>query len=81
MRPITVRFFAAAADAAGTSETTLEIPENAQLAEALDLLERRFPSLASIRPHCTVFINDAHTENQDLSDARTLDILPPFAGG
>lgn len=81
MRPITVRFFAAAAEAAGTNETTLELPENTQLTQALDLLEQRFPSLAAIRPHCTVFINDAHTKNQDLSDARTLDILPPFAGG
>lgn len=81
MRLLTVRFFAAAADAAGTRESTIEVPDGATLDDALQIIDSTYPRVTKIRSQCTVFIDDMRTENPDISNARTLDILPPFAGG
>ncbi|WP_110589146.1 MoaD/ThiS family protein [Microbacterium suaedae] len=74
-----VRFFAAAEEAAGTaeetrSESTLDALRAALVAD--------HPGLGGILPRCAVLIDGARRDGDaTLTDTRTVDILPPFAGG
>ncbi|WOF24635.1 MoaD/ThiS family protein [Microbacterium betulae] len=76
---ITVRYFAAAEEAAGTAEerreeTTLDVLRLAVVAE--------HPALGSILPRCAVLVDGArHDADAPLGDATFVDVLPPFAGG
>jgi molybdopterin synthase sulfur carrier subunit len=80
---LSVRFFAAAAAAAGTEERRVEVTPTTSLGDLLDRLgaeggERLARVLAS-----SSFLLDATAARRDatLGDAGTLDVLPPFAGG
>ena len=74
-----VRYFAAAAEAAGTdieerSETSLVALRTAVVAE--------HPALADILPRCAVLVDGVRTDGDlTLHDAELIDVLPPFAGG
>lgn len=81
MHVVTVRFYAAAAEAAGTHETTIEVPDDATVDDALQLVDSRYPKVAAMRSQCSVFVDDVQARTPQLGNARTLDILPPFAGG
>lgn len=80
----TVRYWAGARAAAGTSADEVEA---ATLADALaDLTARHDPGLAKVLGVCS-FVVDGHPVGSrdpatvDLSGARLVDVLPPFAGG
>lgn len=74
-----VRYFAAAADAAGVdaedrAETTLAALRAAVVAE--------HPALADILPKCAVMVDGVRSDDDvSLDDAQLIDVLPPFAGG
>lgn len=74
-----VRYFAAAAEAAGTDaeeriESTLAALRAAVVAE--------HPSLADILPRCAVMVDGVRTDgDMPLGDVELIDVLPPFAGG
>lgn len=74
-----VRYFAAAAEAAGAdaedrAEPTLTALRNAVLAE--------HPALADILPRCAILVDGVRTDGDtDLTAASLVDVLPPFAGG
>lgn len=74
-----VRYFAAAAEAAGTDgeerrESSLLALRTAVVAE--------HPALADILPRCAVMVDGVRTDGDlPLDDAELIDILPPFAGG
>lgn len=74
-----VRYFAAAAEAAGTdaedrSEHTLFALRAAVIAE--------HPALADILPRCAVLVDGIRADDdRPLDDAQLIDVLPPFAGG
>ena len=74
-----VRYFAAAAEAAGVdaeerSERSLFALRAAVVAE--------HPALADILPRCAVMVDGVRTDaDVILDDAELIDILPPFAGG
>jgi molybdopterin synthase catalytic subunit len=74
-----VRYFAAAAEAAGVDaedreETTLEALRAAVVAE--------HPALADILPRCAVMVDGVRSDDdRPLGDAELIDVLPPFAGG
>jgi molybdopterin converting factor small subunit len=76
---IRVRYFAAAAEAAGTdaeerSELTLLDLRAAIIAE--------HPALVDILPRCAVMVDGIRTDvDRPLDDAQLIDVLPPFAGG
>lgn len=89
---VTVRFYAAAADAAGTKETTLAIHTNPmQLDDFLEGLPRALPeagngtalNLSGVCAYSSFLINavQANPSESVLAPGDTLDILPPFAGG
>lgn len=74
-----VRYFAAAAEAAGVDaeergERTLLALRAAVVAE--------HPALVDILPRCAVMVDGVRADdNRPLDDAQLIDVLPPFAGG
>ena len=83
----TLRFWAAAREAAGTSE---EPYLAATLAEALDAAVARHGGsdgqLARVFARCAFVVDGAPASRRDpatveLSDGGTVEVLPPFAGG
>ena len=74
-----VRYFAAAAEAAGVDaderhEASLEALRAAVVAE--------HPALADILPRCAVMVDGVRSDDDRLlDDAQLIDVLPPFAGG
>jgi molybdopterin synthase catalytic subunit len=74
-----VRYFAAAAEAAGTdseerSERTLLALREAVVAQ--------HPALVDILPRCAVMVDGVRADDdRPLDDAHLIDVLPPFAGG
>lgn len=89
---VTVRFYAAAADAAGTKEKTVPLKaESTPLEAFLESLPGALeapghaggPSLSGVCGYSSFLINavQAKRGTATLSGGDTLDILPPFAGG
>ncbi|KQQ66733.1 MoaD/ThiS family protein [Microbacterium sp. Leaf320] len=76
---VRVRYFAAAAEAAGTDseergEGSLEQLRAAVVAE--------HPALADILPRCAVMVDGVRSDDdRSLDGAQLIDVLPPFAGG
>jgi molybdopterin converting factor small subunit len=86
MARVTIRYWAAAKDAAGTSEEVVEAETLAgALAEALacrpgnDRL-RQVMARSSFLVNALPTHRDAH-EATVLEDGSTIEVLPPFAGG
>lgn len=85
-----IRYFAAARAAAGTSEETRFVDGDTTLATLLKDLASANDTLAGVIPACSFLLNGSavtsrvaadHALAPALSDADTLDVLPPFAGG
>lgn len=75
----TVRYFAAAEEAAGRAEERRDEPTLAALREAL---AADHPDLEPILPRCAVLVDGRrHDYDTPLAPDATVDILPPFAGG
>lgn len=80
---VTVRYFAAARAAAGNDEETVRLRPGTTLAELVVRLGERDENLAKVLKRCS-FLCDGIAVRDDsaaLSDAQTVDVLPPFAGG
>ncbi len=81
---VTVRWFAAAGEAAGRPEESLEVDgattTRALLARAVDA---HGPGLARVLPACSVLVDGQLDEHRTrvLTPGVTVDVLPPFAGG
>jgi molybdopterin synthase sulfur carrier subunit len=75
----TVRYFAGARAAAGTSAEEIEAASVAQLVETLS---RREP-LARVLKACSFLVDGlaCREPSTPLTAASTVDVLPPFAGG
>jgi molybdopterin converting factor small subunit len=74
-----VRYFAAAAEAAGTDS---EERSEASLVALRAAVVAAHPALADILPRCAVMVDGVRTDGDlALDDAELIDILPPFAGG
>lgn len=74
-----VRYFAAAAEAAGTDA---EDRGERSLAELRDAVVADHPALADILPRCAVMVDGVRSDDdRPLDDAQLIDVLPPFAGG
>ncbi|BBY45737.1 MoaD/ThiS family protein [Mycolicibacterium celeriflavum] len=80
---VTVRYFAAARAAAGNDEETVRLRPGTTLAELVVRLGERDENQAKVLKRCS-FLCDGIAVRDDsaaLSDAQTVDVLPPFAGG
>lgn len=75
----TVRFFAAAEDAAG-------VPQEQRSEQTLDALREALvadhPALRGVLPRCAVLVDGVrHDSDAPIAPGATVDVLPPFAGG
>ena len=76
-----IRFFAAAAEAAGTESTTVDV---ASIGELRTLLaDRHGAEFARILSRCSLLVNGTRAADDavPLTGTDTVDVLPPFAGG
>ena len=79
---IRVRFFAAAADAAGVDETELEGAALTVEACRAALVGRFGGEFARVLDRSSVLVGGVRVEPTALvPDGATFDVLPPFAGG
>jgi sulfur-carrier protein len=78
---VRVRYFAAAAEAAGTETEALTAATAGEL-RAL-MAERHGPALERVLTRCALLVDGVRADADDtpLDDAALVDVLPPFAGG
>ena len=81
--PISVRFFAAAQDAAGAEMATLSLRPGATVADAVDELCGQSDKMALVLQKCSYLLDGVAVRDETtvLRAHQTLDVLPPFAGG
>lgn len=78
---ITVRYFAGAREAAGVAAEQLDGPTSVAALRAA--LTAAHPRLADVLPKCALLVAGARATSDDaqIPDGVTIDVLPPFAGG
>lgn len=78
---VTVRYFAAAAEAATVSTEALPARTLGELREAM--ITAHGPDLARVLARCTVLVGGVRIDDDaaPLADGDLADVLPPFAGG
>jgi len=78
---VTVRYFAAAAEAAGVMTETLQAVTVGALVAAM--VESHGPGLATVLARCSLLAAGVRVAEDatPLADGVTVDVLPPFAGG
>jgi molybdopterin converting factor small subunit len=86
--PVTIRFFAAAADAAGRAEETLVLPSGTRVGDVeRALVDRHGAPLAEVLAPSAFLVGESLTRDRSLPLPRdadggaSVDVLPPFAGG
>jgi molybdopterin synthase sulfur carrier subunit len=79
---LTVRYFAAAAEASGIEEESVPAPTDLD-ALLTDAVARHGAALARVLPACSVLLDGLTTTDRTtaLAGVATVDLLPPFAGG
>ncbi|MCX6430588.1 MAG: MoaD/ThiS family protein [Actinobacteria bacterium] len=77
---ITVRFFAAARDAAGISQAQVDA-EN--LHDLIEILSKENSHLRRILEQCSFLVDGliVHDRDKLITPGSAVDVLPPFAGG
>ena len=81
--PITVRFFAAAREAAGEDTTVLRLREGSTVGDAVRELCGQSDKMALVLHKCSFLADGVAVRDRAtvLQADQTLDVLPPFAGG
>lgn len=76
-----VRLFAGAAEAAGTTDVTVDAASVGDL--KAQLVERFGPEFARILALCSLLVNGTRAADdvEPLAATDDVDVLPPFAGG
>jgi sulfur-carrier protein len=79
---VLVRFFAGAAAAAGREEEKVPLPPGTSVGDLVAVLSRRSPDLARVLAASSYLLDGVASRPEDVvPPGRTLDVLPPFAGG
>ena len=80
---VTVRYFAAARAAAGFDDEIIGVAPGTTIAALIKRLGERDPELAKVLSRCSYLCDKIAVRDlgMTLSDAQTVDVLPPFAGG
>jgi sulfur-carrier protein len=82
MTLVTVRYFAAAAEAAGREEERLELGDGATLGALREALVTRYgPPMERVLRSGSFLVDGAVRRDPAHPLAANVDILPPFAGG
>ena len=81
--PVTVRFFAAARNAAGTGAADLVLGPGATIADAIGEICGQSDEMALVLQKCSYLCDGVAVRDRSASlrPHQTLDVLPPFAGG
>lgn len=81
--PITVRFFAAARDAAGADSAAMTLNEGATVADVVRKLCGQSDKMILLLQKCSFLCDGVAVRDRTtvLRAHQTLDVLPPFAGG
>lgn len=76
-----VRYFAAAAEAAGTTETSHAGTTLGEILDAAEAMHGR--PFAKVLARCSVLVDGVLTEDRatEVTSGAVIDVLPPFAGG
>lgn len=76
------RLFARYAEIAGGEEFTLDLEQNATVAQAVAILRQRVPNGAGLPEQPMVAVNQEHAlSDRVLCDGDEMALLPPLAGG
>lgn len=79
---VDVKFFALAADLAGTREASMELPDGTTVGAAWDELVARYPGLARYREELLLAVNRQFASpEKELHAGDVLAIIPPVSGG
>lgn len=79
---VTVRYFAAAAEAAGREQETLEFAPGATLADLRASLEERYgEAMERVTRSGSFLIGKTVRRDASTPLSNAVDVLPPFAGG
>jgi molybdopterin converting factor small subunit len=83
---VTVRYFAAARAAAGTESETVTVRPGVTVAEVVQGLAKRNARLSTVLSRCSylcdgIAVGTEAAAVRPLETERTIDVLPPFAGG
>lgn len=80
---VAVRYFAAARAAAGTESEDLTVPAGTTVQALIDELSSRSAELGRVLARCSYLCDGVAVRDTTmaLTNAQTLDVLPPFAGG
>lgn len=79
---VTIRYFAAAADAAGREHEVLEFPAGATLGDLKIELEQRYGApMARVTRSGSFLVERSVRRDAAFPLAASVDVLPPFAGG
>ncbi len=80
---VTVRYFAAARAAAGIETEMIGVAPGTTIAALIERLSERDAELAKVLSRCSYLCDGIAVRDSAmaLSDAQTVDVLPPFAGG
>ena len=81
--PVTVRFFAAAAAAAGRDTVDMTLPTGSSIHDIVRELSDQSEEMALVMRKCSFLCDGVAVRDRAivLRAAQTLDVLPPFAGG
>ncbi|UZN05091.1 MoaD/ThiS family protein [Cellulomonas sp. S1-8] len=81
---VEVRYFAAAAEAAGRDGEHVTLAPGTTVGALLDALgERHGPALRDVAARCALLVDGVLHRDRDepVGSPRRVDVLPPFAGG
>ena len=79
---ITLRLFAILRERAGVSELTLELPSDATVAAAKDVLLEQHPSLEGLLVRTAYAVNRNYTPIEtQLHEGDEVALIPPVSGG
>jgi molybdopterin converting factor small subunit len=81
--PVTIRFFAAAAAAAGRESVTLTLPAGSSVHDVVNELSGQSDKMALVMQKCSFLCDGVAVRDRRvvLEAHQTLDVLPPFSGG
>ena len=79
---VTVRYFAAAAEAAGVDEEQLDVGDAATLGEFKAILDERYGAeMTRVLASGSFLMDEVVRRDPGFALASRVDVLPPFAGG
>jgi len=79
---IDIHFYSISKDLAGQATRQLVVPEHSTLEDALSILFRDVPPLASIRNSCLYAVGLSYAPKHALlADGDIISIIPPMQGG